>query len=79
MSDAQPEQPAASQVAQPGNPPGQDEGVAGSGPGDVVPVDTGPEVEPHDTTDQPALSKSEIKGRTTDDYGSEDGDTGADR
>lgn len=67
MTDTSSDQPAASQVAQPGNPPGQDAGVAGSGPGDVIPVDTGPEAEPHDTSDQPALTKSEIKGRVTED------------
>lgn len=67
MSDTSSEQPAASQVAQPGNPPGQDEGVAGSGPGDMVPPDTGPDATPHDTSGQPALTKSEIKGRTTED------------
>ena len=67
MSDQSQDQPAASQVAQPGNPPGQDVGVAGSGPGDVIPPDTGPEQEPHDTSGQPALTKSEIKGRATED------------
>lgn len=67
MSNQEQEQPAASQVAQPGNPAGEDVGVAGSGPGDVIAPDTGPDQAPHDSTDQPALTKSEIKGRVTED------------
>jgi hypothetical protein len=75
MSDTSDQQPAASQVGLPGHPADQDEGVAGSGPGETVEPDTGPDEGPHDTSGQPALSKSEIKGRQTDDYESSHDDT----